>query len=135
MADRIRKIQESFKKGSNNGDELSAAISYVPLVGWLFTIHRDDDFTHFHAVQARDINIGIVVIYLAVWLLENFPLTRWLFGDGHFLHPVIEAFWVISLLAYLGLSAYAAYQAIMDERWQIPFLDDIKDQIEKRFRK
>lgn len=135
MADRIKKIQENLKRGSNNGDELTAAVSYVPLIGWALTIKSKDDFTQFHAEQGRDLNIGIIAIFLVTWFLENFPLTSWLFGNNHLFHPVTQTVWLISLLAYLGLSAMAAYKAIMDERWPIPFIDEARDKIKQLLKK
>ncbi len=135
MSDRIRKIQESLKKGSGNGDELTAAIAYVPLLGWAYAITKEDEFTRFHALQARDLNLAIVVVYLVVWFLENFPLTSWLFGAYRFLNPVSQGVWVLSLLVYLALSAYAAYRAIMDERWTVPFIDEVREQVQKILRR
>jgi uncharacterized membrane protein len=131
MSDRIRKIQESLKKGSGSGDEITAAMAYVPLFGWAFAITKDDDFTRFHALQARDLNLGIVVVYLVVWFVENFPLTAWLFGPNKFLNPISEAVWVVALLAYLGFSGFAAYRAIMDERWSVPFIDEVRDRVQQ----
>jgi uncharacterized membrane protein len=135
MSDRIRKIQESLKKGSGNGDEITAAIAYVPLFGWAYAITKDDDFTRFHALQARDLNLAIVVIYLIVWFVENFPLTSWLFGANRFLNPVSQALWVVSVLGYLAFSGYAAYRAIMDERWSVPFIEEVRDRVQKILRR
>ena len=123
MADRIRDIQSKMTEQLEQGN-LIAAISYVPLVGWIYPYlaRREDKLCQFHSYQALQLNIVISVIYFCVWLIENFIIINLLFGPGAILHPISRTIWLISLFIYLTVSAVGAYQAFGDNEWEIPYL-------------
>lgn len=138
MADRIRNLQNKFKSKIENGDELSAILAYIPLIGWIIaniTNKNKDKLVKFHIEQAKEINIGILVIYIFVWFIENFPLTKWLFGKNKLFYPILETFWLLSFLAYIGFSLYAIYKALNDEIWSYPYRDIIKEKIKLLLKK
>ncbi|GIW70378.1 MAG: hypothetical protein KatS3mg101_1125 [Patescibacteria group bacterium] len=132
MSDRIRNIQTRIKSKIQNGDEFLAVISYLPLIGWIITSlkgNKKDKLVKFHTEQAKEINIAIIVIYLFVWFIENFPLTSWLFGKNKFFYPIIETFWLLGLFLYLGITFIGIYKALNDEMWSFPYRKEIKDKI------
>lgn len=133
MADKIREIQERFKGNYQDGDQLSAAIAYVPLIGWIlpYRLKQEDALCQYHGRQGMRLNILMLCIYFTIWILENFPLTSWLFGQGEPLNALTSSFWIITLILYVIASGMAAYRAFMDEEWEVPYLEDIIDMLEK----
>lgn len=129
MADKIREIQDRLLKNIQDGDQLSAAIAYFPLIGWIYPLYfkKEDPLCQYHGKQGQRLNGVIIGLYLALWFLENFPLTSWLFGQGNFFNPISSSIKIIAIFGYLALSLMAAYRAFMDEQWEIPFLKDIVD--------
>ncbi len=142
MSDRIREIQNRLMNnlGDGEGGEVAAAIAYIPLVGWIYPyfFKKDDDFCRFHASQALKLNLAIVALYFGIWILENFPLTGWLFGLDAVFHPLTRSIWLIAAALFLGLSGVGAFKAISDERWEVPYImtyiDDALDLLGRQFR-
>jgi len=136
MSDRIRNIQERLRH-SQEGEPLYAAIAYIPLLGWIYPLHfkKDDENCQFHGRQGARLSALIAGLFLVVWFLQNFPLTRWLFGSGNLLAPILDGLWLIALLVYLGVCVVAAFKALASERWEIPYLNEIIDQLEKLAKK
>ncbi|MCS7206213.1 MAG: hypothetical protein NZ853_11000 [Leptospiraceae bacterium] len=138
MADKIKQIQQQIKSKIENGDELLAVISYVPLVGWIIVSlksQKNDPLVEFHKDQAKEINLFIVLVYIVLWFLENFPLFRWLFGENQLLHPLTETVWILSLLGYLYVTFVGIYKAFNDEVWSYPFRETIKEKIEEIYKR
>ncbi|MCB1326402.1 MAG: DUF4870 domain-containing protein [Spirochaetales bacterium] len=129
MSDKVRDIQSKIMKNLHGGDQIAAAVAYVPLFGWVFALvlKKDDDFCQFHGRQAMKLNLVLVVLFFAIWVLENFPLFSWAFGEAAFLHPISRSVWLISVFAFLALSAVGAYKAFSEERWEIPYLNELVD--------
>lgn len=129
MADKVREIQDRLLKNIQDGDQLSAAIAYFPLVGWVYPLYfkKEDALCQYHGKQGQRLNGVLIGLYLTLWFLENFWLTAWLFGEGSFLNPISSSIKIIAVIAYLGVSLIAAYRAFMDEEWEIPFLRDVVD--------
>lgn len=136
MADKIRDIQSRLLKNIHGGDQVAAAIAYVPLAGWIFPylFRKEDELCQFHGKQGLKLNIVIVAIYFVIWVIENFPLTAWLFGLDEPLHPLTRTVWLVALVAYLGASAMAAAKALTEEKWSVPYLDEVLDRIMDRIR-
>lgn len=132
MADKIREIQDKMKslQGSN---QLLAASSYFPLFGWIYPLHgrKDDDFCQFHGKQGLQLNSLMLAIYFVVWILENFPIVSWFFGEENFLHPVSRTIWLVTAFVFIVLSIFCAYKALMAEKWEIPELKKFMDKIFK----
>lgn len=134
MADRIRNIQNKIKSKIQDGDELSSMVAYVPIIGWIvakFLNKRKDELSEYHIQQAKEINILIILMYLLIWFLENFPLLSWLFGKNRFLHPLAESVWLVSLFSYIGISIYSLYKALNDEIWSYPYREQINHNLKK----
>ncbi|MFN3604654.1 MAG: hypothetical protein ACK4UJ_08100 [Leptonema sp. (in: bacteria)] len=132
MADRIRNLQNKLKSKIESGDTLSAVVAYVPLIGWIIADSIDkkkDELVKFHIKQSKEINLAIILIYVFVWFIENFPLTSWLFGKNKLFFPIIESFWLLSFLSYLGISLFSSYKALNDEIWSYPYRNIIKNKI------
>ncbi|MBI41309.1 MAG: hypothetical protein CMF59_17060 [Leptospiraceae bacterium] len=129
MADKVREIQDRLLKNIQDGDQLSAAIAYFPLIGWIYPLYfkKEDKLCQYHGKQGQQLNAVLIGLYLVLWFLENFWLTSWIFGTGSLLNPISSSVKIIALFGYLGLSLVAAYRAFMDEEWEIPFLQDIVD--------
>ena len=130
MTDKIKQIQSKLSE-SFQGGNISAAAAYIPLFGWLYPYiaKKGDSFYHFHARQSMYLNLLIVVVYFAIWLLEYFPITALLFGPGHVLHPVSRTVWLLAALAYIVSTAFAAKKAYNNEKWNIPYLDALIQKI------
>ena len=137
MADKIREIQSRFSRNMQNNDSVAAVIGYIPLFGWIYPLffRKENDFCQFDGKQAMHLNAGMLVVYFAVWILENFPITSWLFGADSWFHPITQAAWRITMLGYFGLCAFGAYKAFIEERWEIPFLSDFVDRIQNQIKK
>ena len=123
-------------KNIHGGDQILAAAAYIPLVGWIYPYlsRKDDELCQFHGRQAMILNIVMVGLYFGVWLLENFPLTGWLFGEGALLAPITGALFLIASLVYIGLSLTAAFKAISEEKWEVPYLEDMVDKFQQQVR-
>jgi len=134
MSDRIRDIQSRLMKNLQGGDQLAAAVAYVPLVGWIYPyfFKREDELCQFHGRQALKLNGALVAIYIAVWFLENFPLSAWLFGTGEPLNALSRTVWLVTLLGFLAVSVVAALKAFAEELWEIPYLDDAVDLVREQ---
>jgi len=126
MADRIREIQSKLLKNLHGGDQLAAALGYIPIFGWIFPYYfkKDDDFAQFHGKQALHLNIVLFGVYFVIWVLENFPLTSWVFGEGSFLHAISHSAWLITAFGYLALCIVGAFKAMSEEKWRIPYLSE-----------
>ncbi len=138
MPDRIRNLTNRIKNKIENEDQGIAIISYIPLIGWIiasFKSKTKDKFVHFHREQAKEINIGIVVIYIFVWFIENFPLTAWLFGKKSIFYPLTESVWTLILLFYIVITLIGVYKAIHDEIWSYPYRKEINEKIKEFFKK
>ncbi len=124
MADTIRDIQAKLKNNSSDGDQISAAVAYVPLFGWIlpYLFKKDDPLCRFHGEQAMKLNGAIVAFYFAIWVLEHFPLTAILFGYDAVFHPLTRSLWLVGALGYMAISAVGAFKALSDEKWEIPYL-------------
>ncbi|MCB1174469.1 MAG: hypothetical protein KDK39_12940 [Leptospiraceae bacterium] len=131
MADSEENIHSRLSKNLHGWDQISAAIAYVPLVGWAYTwfTRQDDPLCKFHGKQAMQLNALYAGLYLVIWFVENFPLTRWIFGERAFLHPLSETISLVSTFVFLALSAVAAFRAFSEERWEIPYLKEAIDWI------
>ena len=125
MEDKIREIQDRLK-GLGEGNRPFAVLAYVPLFGWIYPFYfrTQDALCQFHGRQAMRLNLVVLAVYFLVWILENFPIISWLFGPGQLLHHLSRAVWILAAGAYLAISAYAAYKALHDESWSIPYLDE-----------
>lgn len=134
MADKIRDIHSKFMKNleGGGGGELAAVIAYVPLVGWIYPyrMKKDDEFCQFHGRQGMRLNALAFGLYFVIWLLENFPLTAWLFGKGAMFHGISSGIWAIAASAYLIASLAAAFKAFSNEKWEIPLLEDVIQRLE-----
>jgi uncharacterized membrane protein len=137
MADKIRDIQSRLVSNLGGRDQLSAAIAYIPLFGWVFpyVFKKEDDLCQFHGLQAMKLNAALVGVYFVVWVIENFPLTGFLFGKGAVFNPLTESVWLVAMIAYCVVSGIAAFKAFSEEKWEIPYfieyLDEFIDQIKK----
>ncbi len=134
MADKIRNLQNRIKSKIQNGDEFLAIVSYFPLIGWIIVQFKDqkkDKLVQFHSKQAKEINIYIVVLFFIIWLLENFPFTRWLFGKDKFFYPIIESIWLMGLILYIIISLIGIYKALNDEIWSFPYREEIKEKLKE----
>ena len=134
MADKIKDIQSRLMNNLHGSDELAAAASYIPLVGWLVgKAKKEDDFCQFHSDQSFKLNLVIVALYLIIWFLEHFPLTSFLFGEGAILNELTGGILIVSIILFLVISAFAAFKALSEERWEVPYLHDtlqyIRDEI------
>lgn len=131
MSDRIRDIQSRLMKNLQDGDQLAAAVAYVPLVGWIYPyfFKKEDELCEFHARQGLKLNLALIAVYFLVWVLENFPLTGFLFGAGEPLNALTRTVWLVAMLGYLGISIVAALKAFAAELWEIPYLDDAADMV------
>lgn len=106
-------------------DRLWAAISYFPLLGWVYPYYfrkKASEHCRFHADQALYLNLLFLLLYFAIWLLENFPLTGIIFGSASLLSPILQTAWLLSQILYLALSGFSAYRAYRGETWKIPYL-------------
>ena len=123
-------------KNIHGGDQILAASAYIPLVGWIYpyTSRKDDELCQFHGRQSMILNLVMVTLYFAVWLLENFPVTAWLFGSGMVFSPITGALSLIATLVYIGLSLTGAFKAISEEKWEVPYLEELVDQFQKQVR-
>ncbi len=128
MSDKIREIQGRFKN-IHGSDQLIAALSYVPLFGWIFPYYgkKDDELCQFHGKQAMQLNVVMLTVYFSVWILENFPIVSWFFGQDKILHPISQSAWLITAMAFIGLSIYGAFKAFSEEKWEIPGLSELVD--------
>ena len=123
-------------KNIHGGDQILAAAAYIPLVGWIYpyTSRKDDELCQFHGRQAMILNIMMVALYFAIWLLENFPVTALLFGQGAWFAPITGAISLIATLVYIGLSLTGAFKAISEEKWPVPYLEDLVERFEDQVR-
>jgi uncharacterized membrane protein len=138
MTDRIKNIQTKIKTKIQNGDEFLALVTYLPLIGWIIPLikgEKKDKLVKFHQEQSREINIAIVLLYLVVWFIENFPLTSWLFGKNKIFYPIIESIWLIGLILYLLITFIGIYKALNDEIWSFPFRKEVKDKLKEIFKR
>ena len=135
MSDKIRDIQDRMKR-LGEGERLYAVIAYIPLFGWIYTYYfKDkDELCRFHARQALRLNLVLVVVYFLVWFLESFPILSWLFGPGKLLHHLSRSIWLIVSGLYLGVSALAAYKAMGEEKWSVPYLEEYLDKALELFK-
>lgn len=124
MSDTIRDIHSRLKNNLHGGDQISAAIAYVPLFGWIlpYLFKKDDPLCRFHGEQAMKLNLAIVAFYFAIWVLEHFPLTAILFGYDAVFHPLTRSLWLVGAIGYMAISAIGAFKALSDEKWEIPYL-------------
>ena len=124
----INKIKNSvttiINEIKNGGGNTVGASCYIPLVGWAYPYiaKKKDDLIVFHRLQALHLNAVILVIYLAIWLLENFPIISIFFGGNSFLSPITQTVWLVSLFTYVALSGIAAYHAYSSKVWHVPYL-------------
>ncbi|MBI3395116.1 MAG: hypothetical protein HY042_04720 [Spirochaetia bacterium] len=134
MADKVRDFQSKFMKNleGGSGEQIAAAIAYVPLFGWVYPyrMKKDDELCQFHGRQGMRLNALVFGIYFVIWLIENFPLTGWLFGKGAWFHPISTGIWTIIASAYLIASIAGAWKAFSGEMWEIPLLDDVIQKLE-----
>ena len=125
MSDKIREIQSRFRN-IHGSDQIAAAAAYIPLFGWIFAyyVKKEIELCRFHGRQAMQLNGVMLVVYFAVWVLEHFPIVSFFFGPGQWFHAITRAVWLVTALAFAGLSAYAAFKAFSEEKWAIPQLDE-----------
>ena len=118
-------------KGMQGGDQMIAAAAYLPLFGWIYPLNfrKEDDLCQFHGRQGMLLNLAMVAVYFVIWVLENFPLSAWAFGPTHFLNPISQSVWIISAIAYFGVSIFGALKALAEEKWAIPRLEETMDRI------
>ena len=123
MSDSIKEIQSKVSDAWGNSS-LLAALSYIPLVGWIYPYlaKKDDDNCQFHSVQAVRMNIVLVVVFLVVKFLENFFVLEWLFGEGMLFNPISSTLWLACWISYLGLAIFSAYKAFNSVQWEVPYL-------------
>ncbi len=123
-------------KNIQGGDQMVAAAAYIPLFGWIYPYvsRKEDELCQFHGRQGMLLNGVMVAIYFVVWLLENFPLTAWLFGKDAWFAPITQSVSLIAVLVYIGLSLMAAFKAMTEEKWAIPYLEEIVDRLQKQMR-
>lgn len=131
MSDKIRDIHSRLMNNLHGGDQISAAIGYVPLFGWIlpYLFKKDDEFCRFHGEQAMKLNVTIVVFYFAIWVIENFPLTAIIFGLDAVFHPITRSLWLVGAIGYLAISGIAAFKALSEEKWEIPYLMKYVDEV------
>lgn len=136
MSDKIREIQSRFGKNVQGNDSLGAVLAYVPLFGWIYPLlfKKDNEFCQFHGKQAMHLNAGMVAVYFVIWIIENFPITAWLFGADAWFHPITQALWRLTALVYFGLCGIGAYKAFSEEKWEIPYLSEIVEKIQKQIK-
>lgn len=136
LAEKKKDIHSNLSKNLHGWDQISAAIAYVPLVGWIYTYlgRKDDELCQYHGKQALQLNALYSGVYLLIWFLENFPLTKWIFGNRAFLHPISETVSLVSTVIFLAISAFCAFKAFGEEQWEIPYLNDVIDFIVDLFK-
>ncbi len=133
MSDRIRNIRARLQgtgAGSpESGDSSAAAAAYIPLVGWAYAYFgkKDDDFCQFHGRQSLRLTAVFLVLYFAVWFLENFWITAFFFGVDSLLHPITRTILYLGIAVYLVASIAAGLRALGGERWEIPYLEEMID--------
>ncbi len=136
MADKIREIQSRFSGNFQGNDTLAAVVAYVPLFGWIYPLlfRKENAFCQFHGKQAMFLNAGVLVVYFAVWILENFPVTSWLFAPNAWFNFLTVGVWRLCMLGYFGVCIMGAYKAFSEEKWEIPFLSEFLERIEKQIK-
>ncbi len=132
MSERIRKIQEQVRhvvqeKLKSSAGDVQAACIYIPLFGWLYSFFLKKDKEHLlsHRKQSVQLNLLIISLYCLIWLLESFPISTWVFGPGHILHPLSRTIWLLGLFSFLIASGTCAYQAFLGRFWPVPYLAKI----------
>ena len=130
MADKIREIQSRLKT-PEGGDQIAAPLAYIPLFGWIYPYYlkKEIELCRFHGKQAMQLNVVMLAIYFVVWVLENFPIVSWLFGPDHVFHHITRAIWLLTAIAFIGLSIVGAIKAFSEEMWEIPKLNELIDKI------
>lgn len=137
MSDKIKEIQDKFFKNINNGgDQLVAAAAYIPIVGWIYPYYykKTDELCQFHGRQGALLNGAMLAIYFAIWLLEHFPLTSWLFGDGSVFYPISRSIWLVTAAVYALISIFCALKAISEEKWEVPYLEEVVNRLKDKVR-
>ena len=134
------KITEEIKSKINkNKKEITSALIYFPLVGWIIPLVYEPAKANkgsAHGRQSLNLNILLVAAYLAFWILKYFPITAIVFGPSiGLLNPLVEAAWLIVFLGYLGLSIYSAFHAYNQKYWEIPLLLSIVNRSTEYFKR
>lgn len=129
MSDKIRDMHSRVVKNLHGGDQMAAALSYIPVLGWIYgrIVNKDDEFCQFHGSQSLRLNILYLCFFFIIWTIQNFPLTAWLFGDRGPLFSISQTLIIVSTMAFLAISCVAAYKAFTEERWEIPYLEETVD--------
>ncbi len=124
----VEKVKEFVKKG-----EGIAALSYIPLIGWFLPqiLRKTDAFCKFHSRQSFLLNITIIVVYVCIWILENFPLTAIFFGSGAILNPITGTLKIIAFVGFFLLSGWAAKKAYDQEEWEIPYSSTLQSWLDR----
>jgi uncharacterized membrane protein len=108
-------------------ENIAGLLCYV--LGWLsgliFLLIDKRPFVRFHAVQSIGLNIGIVVVYLAV---------AFSFVMLHFLHLgfLALAIYPVLWLLVLAVWVFMMYKAYQHEKFMLPIIGKIAEEIAEK---
>ena len=129
----LSKSKESVKKfsqqvnsslHSEGKSNIFAAFAYVPilgpLVGWLYK--KDQSLVKTHTIHAIYLQLSLLVILLAAWLLQNLPVVSSLLDLLKFNQFITNAIVYLSTIGFLVLSVLSATKAFQEQVWLTPVL-------------
>ncbi len=101
----------------DNASKISAIISYIPVIGWLYglVLARKNEFVHFHAKQSLGLFLFLVVM-LAIWAVVAW-LMSWIpygFLLGVVLFALVVAAAIYGVVAHImGISNAAKGRIVL----------------------
>lgn len=83
---------------------ISAAISYIPVIGWLYVLlaQRQDPFARFHLRQSIGLILGMILVFV-VWIVGAWVLAWVPYLDviAVALFSLVIAAWIAGIIAWL----------------------------------
>lgn len=145
LKDGISKIQDTTRKlktdvedsiKSDTNYQIYSAIGYIPIIGWMlpYFFKKKSSDCQFHAKQSAVLAVIFIMIMTVVWILNHLPILSHLLsfiGIKSFLIPAIT---YSSSVLYIGVSLVSAYKAYNRDKWEIPFLPQIREFLSNLFK-
>ena len=126
-------VQDSL--GDQSNAKTYASLAYVPLIGPLVVLlfKKDVKLPKLHAKNAAYLQTNFSLIWLLIWLLENFPLISDLLKLFQFIPFVTSALMYVNSILLVFASVYGAWQGYQEKTWFTPYLYQFFDKCLSRY--
>jgi uncharacterized membrane protein len=107
-------------------NNVAACLCY--LVGWITGLiflvidpYKNDKFVRFHAFQSIFYDVGVLGLWIALWIVGVVLtlLTRGLFG------PVMALVGLLFFFAFIGGKVLLMVKAYQNQQFKLPFIGDL----------